>query len=283
VTFIKMTDKITTLVDPRAETIELEADSDREFFLIHGYTGSPTDFNGLGNYLHERFNANVKIIRLLGHGKTISSLDNLGYEDFLNQVEEEFVKELRKGRKIVVGGFSFGSYPTLYLASKYPVSGIFHVVIPYELKFPFNLKIANLAWVFGKHWSKRNKIRLSPKDPYFYYDELHVNAVRILRKARRHIDTLLNKVNSPILMVHTKKDIFAKHDSIRIISEKVNSDVKKLLVFDVNRHDILFHKVKDKLFSEIGNFFEKNTIFGSDEIERFKGKARKMRKKLLVN
>src|SRR3989344_5859799 len=162
-----MTDKITTLVDPRAETIELEADSDREFFLI--------------------------------------------------QVEEEFVKELRKGRKIVVGGFSFGSYPTLYLALKYPVSGIFHVVIPYELKFPFNLKIANLAWVFGKHWSKRNKIRLSPKDPYFYYDELHVNAVRILRKARRHIDTLLNKVNSPILMVHTKKDIFAKHDSIRII------------------------------------------------------------------
>src|SRR3989338_8626327 len=154
-----MTDEITDLVDPRAETIVLEADSDKEFFLIHGYTGSPTDFNGLEKYLHERLNANVKIIRLLGHGENISSLDNLDYEDFLKQVEEEFRKDLERGRKIIVGGYSFGSYPALYLASKYPVSGVFHVVIPYELKFPFNLKIANLAWVFGKHWSKRNKIR----------------------------------------------------------------------------------------------------------------------------
>ncbi|MBI2629092.1 alpha/beta fold hydrolase [Candidatus Pacearchaeota archaeon] len=277
-----MTDKITTLVDPRAETIELNADSDREFFLVHGYTGSPTDFNGLGKYLHERFNANVKIIRLLGHGENINSLNNLGYEDFLKQVEEEFLKDLEKGRQIVVGGYSFGSYPTLYLASKYPVSGVFNVMIPYELKFPFNLRVANLAWVFGSHWSKRYKIKLSPKDPYFYYDELHVNAMKILRKAKRHIDSLLHKINSPILMVHTKGDIFAKHDSIKLIAEKVNSDIKKLIIFNVNKHDILFHKVKDKLFSEIGNFFEKNTIFGSDEIESFRGKARRMRKKLLA-
>ncbi len=277
-----MIDKITNLVDPRAQTIELEADSDREFFLIHGYTGSPTDFNGLGNYLHERFNANVKIIRLLGHGETIDSLDNLDYKDFLNQIEEEFVKELRKGRKIVVGGFSFGGYPALYLASKYPVSGIFNVVIPYELKFPFNLKVANLAWVFGSHWSKRHKVKLNPKHPYFYYDELHVNAIRILRKARKHIDSLLHKITSPILMVHTKGDIFAKHNSIKIISDRVNSDVKKLIIFDVNRHDILFHKVKNKLFREIGNFFEKNIVFSSNEIDKVKGKAKKMRKKLLA-
>ena len=269
-------------IDPRAETIELNADSDREFFLVHGYTGSPTDFNGLGNYLHERFNANVKIIRLLGHGENISSLDKLGYEDFLKQVEEEFVKELSKGRKIVVGGYSFGSYPALYLASKYPISGSFHIVIPYELKFPFNLRIANLAWVFGSHWSKRHKTRLNQNEPYFYYDELHVNAIRILRRARQHIDALLYKINSPILMVHTKKDIFAKHDSIKMIGEKVNSNVKKLMLFDINRHDILFHKFKDKLFSEIGNFFEKNMVFSRDEIDKVKGKTRKMKKKLLA-
>jgi len=31
--------------------IELKNDSKALFFLIHGYTGSPTDFNGLPEYL----------------------------------------------------------------------------------------------------------------------------------------------------------------------------------------------------------------------------------------
>src|SRR3989344_5902201 len=96
-------------VHKNAKTIELNANSDKEFFLIHGYTGSPTDFNGLPKILHKKFNANIKIIRLKGHGEDIESLDNIDYDDFYKQVEKDLIADIRKGRKIVIGGVSFGS------------------------------------------------------------------------------------------------------------------------------------------------------------------------------
>lgn len=61
-------------INKKAETINIKADSKKEFFLLHGYTGSPTDFNNLGLYLNKRFNANVRIIRLKGHGKELKIL-----------------------------------------------------------------------------------------------------------------------------------------------------------------------------------------------------------------
>ena len=90
------------MIEKKVKTIELRANSKKEFFLIHGYTGSPTDFNGLANYLNKRFNANVKIITLRGHGTKIDDLDDLKLEHFLEQIDTEFRKDLAKGREIVV-------------------------------------------------------------------------------------------------------------------------------------------------------------------------------------
>ena len=59
--------------------IDLKADSELLFFLIHGYTGSPDDFNELPEYLHKNIKANVKVILLKGHGTRIEDLDNLEY------------------------------------------------------------------------------------------------------------------------------------------------------------------------------------------------------------
>ena len=127
------------MVNQKAKTINIEANSDKEFFLIHGYTGSPTDFNGLENYLNKRFTANIKIIKLNGHGTRGEDLEDLELSNFLEQVEAEFKKDMAKGRKIVVGGVSFGAQLALYLASKYDVRGIFTISIPHKLKFPFNI------------------------------------------------------------------------------------------------------------------------------------------------
>ncbi len=61
------------------KTIELKANNKKLFILIHGYTGSVTDFNELPNYLHKKFNANVKVVCLKGHGTKIEDLEMLRY------------------------------------------------------------------------------------------------------------------------------------------------------------------------------------------------------------
>lgn len=142
-------------IDKNAKTIEIKGNSKKEFFLIHGYTGSPTDFNQLGKYLNKRFNANVKIIRLMGHGTKVEDLDKLEYQDFLEQVESELKKDLDKGREIVIGGLSFGAQLALNLAAKYYIKGIFTVSIPHKLKFPFNIPFLGLLGIFKKKWRKR--------------------------------------------------------------------------------------------------------------------------------
>jgi len=51
--------------------INLKANSKIEFFLIHGYTGGLDDFNDFPRYLNEKYNANVKIALLKGHGTCV--------------------------------------------------------------------------------------------------------------------------------------------------------------------------------------------------------------------
>ncbi len=163
-----------TKIHERARSINLKANSKKEFFLIHGYTGSPTDFNGLGEYLHKKFNANVRIIRLKGHGTKIEDLDKLEYEDFLEQAERGLKKDLKKGREIVIGGVSFGAQLALNLAAKYHVMGVFTVVIPHKLKFPFNIPFMSILGAFKKKWRKRlHATEIKLRKNAFHYKEMH--------------------------------------------------------------------------------------------------------------
>jgi len=65
------------------DTIELVADSNKLFFLVHGYTGSPTDFHSLPELLQKECKANVKIMLLPGHGTQVEDLDSVSYEDLM--------------------------------------------------------------------------------------------------------------------------------------------------------------------------------------------------------
>lgn len=169
------------MVVEKAKEINLKSNSNKEFLLIHGYTGSPTDFNNLASYLHKKFDANVRIPLLKGHGTKIEDLDNLGYEDFLEQVEEELKKDLAKGRKIVLGGYSFGGMLALYLASKYPVEGVVDIVTPYSLKWYFNIPLIFLLIKMKKYWKKHitEKERTLRKNA-FRYEQMHSNGIFIL-------------------------------------------------------------------------------------------------------
>ncbi|MFA6022675.1 MAG: alpha/beta fold hydrolase [Candidatus Pacearchaeota archaeon] len=250
------------MVDPNSKSINLHANSNKEFFLIHGYTGSPTDFNGLGEYLNKRFNANVRIILLKGHGTKISDLDKIQYNDFRKQVEEEFLKDFNKGRKIVVGGISFGGQLALYLASKYPVAGVFNTATPYRLRFPIlSWGIYNLKSI-KKYWAK-GLYDLMYKDPgnAFYYKQFHVNIFEILKESLSDFNIFAKKVVSPFLTLHSKYDYLSDFRSVFIMEGKINSKVKKNIIFNSVYHNLFFSDDKDKAMKIIGDFFEEQHVF----------------------
>ena len=253
-----------TKIDKRAETINIKADSDKEFFLIHGYTGSPTDFNGLGEFLYKKLKCNVRIPRLKGHGKTIISLDNLYFDDFLKQVEEELKKSLKKGRKIIIGGYSFGGSLALYLASKYPVSGVFSVSTPYKLKFPFNIRgIGSVLRLFGKYWKKiippsEKKMR----EGAFYYDKMHTNGSNLIKTVNSRLKKSLKRISSPCLLINSNKGPLDHFKTADIIKENISSKVKKSVILKSESHSLFFSKKREEIENVIGSFFEKQEILG---------------------
>ncbi len=249
-------------VNGKAKTINLRANSKSEFFLIHGYTGSPTDFNGLGKYLHKKFNANVKIIRLKGHGTKVEDLDKLDYEDFLEQVEVELKSDLKKGRNIVVGGYCFGGQLALYLAGKHKIKGVFNVSTPYLLKFPFNIPFLGVFGYFKKYWKKRlhpNEIEL--RRGGFHYEYMPAYGLKLVKMANKKISKVLRNITCPCFSIFSKREPIANYRSVYIIENKIGSKLKRHYIFEDERHNIFYSKHKDAVYKKIYKFFNKNWIF----------------------
>ncbi len=258
-------------VDPRAKAIEIPAKSKREFFLLHGYTGSPTDFNKLGEYLSKRFNANVKIIRLLGHGEKIENIDNLNYNDFLVQAEKELKKDIKRGREIIVGGISVGSFIALQLSAKYPVKGVLNISIPYKNKLLTEIISFFEPIILKKHWVKpipeyEKELRKSA----FYYG-LNLRGLKIIRQAKEELRKSLCNISVSCLMIHVRKDHIFHPKGAKAVIEGISSKVKELSLLETNSrasHNPFYTSQHGELYKIIGDFVEKNSLFDKEKIKK---------------
>ena len=257
------------MIDEKAETIELKTDSDREFFLIHGYTGSPTDFNKLPYYLHKEFDANVKVILLKGHGTKVEDLDNVTYEDLKNQLIVELKKDIQKGRKIILGGVSWGAIFASILASEYPVKAVFNICPPYVLKFPFNIKGIGHLKNYKKYWKKTRKPEEKQKRiGSFSYDYMHINALKIVKKTSAELKKRLIKIKCPILTIQSAVDPIGHHKSLEKIHNNVKSYIKKEKMLTTKIHNLFFSENEDIIYTEVQNFIKDNDLFGEQKKDK---------------
>ena len=246
----------------KVRSINLKSNSNKEFILIHGYTGSPDDFGDLPKMLRKKFNAGVKIPLLLGHGTKIEDLDGLNYKDFIEQIEEELRRSLKRGRKVVIGGYSFGASLAIYLASKYPVAGVFNVSIPYKLKFPLNIPKLDLLRYIKKYYRKRiGNIEAELRKDSFSYGEMHGNGLIIVKKLNGLIDRGIRQVSCPCLSIHSKKEPIGHYKCTRLIERRIGSDVKKIVVLNNDNHNLFFSLDRKLVEKEIVDFFKCARVF----------------------
>ena len=240
--------------------INLKANSKIEFFLIHGYTGGLDDFNDFPRYLNEKYNANVKIALLKGHGTCVRDLVGLRYEDFLEQVESELKKSLNEGKKIILGGFSFGAQLALHLAAKYPVKGVFLISIPYKLKFPFNFPKLELFGIIKRHWKKANALEMAIlRNSFTYYQHIPADGLKVVKKANKEIEGLLAAINVPLLLVHFNKDRISSRRSVVLLEKKVGSQKIRRVILKGKGHNIFYSNKRGQLYRAICNFFMANS------------------------
>jgi esterase/lipase len=246
----------------KKKEINLKANSEREFFLIPGYTGGVDDFNKLPYILHKKFNANVKVINLLGHGTKIEDLDQLEYEQFKKQVENELKKDLRKGRKIVLGGTCFGGQLAAYFAAKYPIKGIFQVSTPYKLKFPLNLEVVEFFGKFKKYWKKRKSpLERKMRQNTFSYEHMHRNGLKIVKMANKDLKENLRKINCPSLIIHATGERIGDYRGAIRLNNEISSSIRELKLIKNNTHNIHFTPEEKNIYSIISTFIKKHKVF----------------------
>src|SRR3989344_4360546 len=242
----------------RPTEIDIKSRSKNEFFLIHGYTGSTTDFNKLPIKLHKTFKANVKAPLLRGHGTHVTHLDNYYFEDYLEQVEEELKKDLKKGREIVVIGYSFGGQLAIYLASKYKLKGVCSISAPYPLSFFLSSRPLVMIAKIKKLWRKPlPKEEVEHRQGAFYYDSMPGYTLEFVKNGVDLLKKVLPNVKAPLLLINSKEDIWIPNLSATLLKEGVRSKIKHNILIDHKGHNLFYSSKQDEVYSGIVNFFKK--------------------------
>jgi len=235
--------------------IYLRKSSDKLLFLIHGYTGSPTDFNGLPEFVFQKYNVDVKVPLLPGHGTKIQDLDSLRFKDFYSFIEDEFKKTRKEYKQVIIGGVSFGAQLALLLASRYRVHGVFTACLPLELRFPFNVPGIQLLGFLKKYWAKRitQDEQLLRKEA-FHYTHMHANGLNIVTKANKALQNAIPLIQSPVLSLHSIYDRIGHEKGFEKLETMLKVPHFKKIYTNKN-HNLFFSESKNDAYHDIDQLF----------------------------
>ena len=109
------------------------------------------------------------------------------------------------------------------------------------------------------HSSKGKKefIIDKPENPKINYSKNYLKGVKELSDLMDHCNKSLKQIESPTLIIQGANDPVVNPKSGKIIYNKINSKVKKILTPDFNNH-VIIKNTNQQLFSEISKFIRDN-------------------------
>ena len=113
-----------------ANAIALDGEARCRVLLLHGLTGTPTEFAFIAHFLHRRGRLSVECPRLANHGQPLAVLARTNWQELLSGARDHLraasERARRNGEALVVGGLSLGAVLSLILAAECPedVAGV---------------------------------------------------------------------------------------------------------------------------------------------------------------
>ncbi|SFS32047.1 alpha/beta hydrolase [Marininema halotolerans] len=232
--------------------------------LIHGFTGTPSELNPLGRFLHKQ-GYTVHAPLLAGHGTSPEDMISTGWPDWWRSVQEGYQRLKESGvEEIFAVGLSMGGCLALNLARTEPLAGVVPLCAPIWLKD----KRAHLTGLFHyvMPYQKRGGGKPQHIEDYLVaYDRTPLKCVASLRKFIRYLRPRLPEVKVPALVVQAEKDETVIPKSASYIYEAIGSEVKDIRWFANSGHIITVDKERERLFAEINAFVKRVTE--SNELE----------------
>lgn len=188
--------------------------------LIHGFGGSPTETQGLGQHLADCGYA-VYGVRLAGHGSDPGAFFASRWPEWTASVEQGFDYLRPRCKRVVVVGFSLG--------------GVLGLLLSQERSFDGLVTMGSRVLV-GRHW----RFRWAPVLRYaLAWRDPSIVALNELRKAVCAANAVLPKVQVPSLVMHGRNDTIVSAENAELIVGQLGSATKELVWWDNTGHQML--------------------------------------------
>lgn len=202
--------------------------------LIHGFTATPNEVRGLGQYLAAQ-GYTVLGPRLAHHASDPADMNRSRWHDWYLSALDGW--HLLQGvcEQIVPVGMSMGGTTALLLAARQPVSAVVSIsapiYFPADPRFPFLRAIGMVQPLLEKDgWDESQRASRYPVLP--------TQAVGELRDYLEVVERALLAVTVPALLVHSRADSTVPPDSMERIYRRLGSAEKEMVWYEDARHVI---------------------------------------------
>ena len=234
--------------------------------LLHGFTGTPREMRGLGEYLHVQ-GFTVLAPRLAGHATQMADLTRMTWRDWLASVEDgwHLLRSAGYG-PIVVVGFSLGGALALLFASHFPVAGVVTLSAPYRLPrhplLPFLRPLSKVWRYMAKAPSDALDAEAERDNIAYPANPLHgIAEVRDLLAVMREA---LPQVRVPALVIHARRDRTVPPENATLIVQALGTADKDLVWIERSGHAIPREPDREHAFRATAAFARRVTAAQED-------------------
>lgn len=249
--------------NPQIDSIFKRGTNGAGVLLLHGFTGTPDCMRSVVNELAQH-GFTVSAPLLAGHGTTPEKLAQTDWKDWYHSAQKAYMELHAKCSKIFVAGLSMGGLLTLKLAINYPqsISAIACLATPLHLKGWIKALVPVVNKIPFNVWKYQKKMGVDVKDPvaaqnFWNYDRMPISNIKSILELQNLVRKSLAKIQTPILIIHSRHDTTAPYESMNQIASLVSSQVTETVTLENSQHIITIDFDKDLVATKTNQFFER--------------------------
>ncbi len=229
----------------------------RGVLLIHGFTGLPAELLLLGRYLNER-GYTVLAVRLAGHATRVEDMSHMTSEDWMDSVRDGYALLSGLCQDISVVGHSMGGLLAMRLAAEKPLERLVTLAAPAIIHPGWGVeKLPPREKCAGQYVPKaRRKLKNVPEAVNKTYRKMSLLSVHELLEVMKKARECMEKIETPILIVHSHGDHTADPRSVDYIFEHVKSAEKEVFWLERAGHLLPLEPERDLVFARTAAFLD---------------------------